>query len=224
MSHSTHETPSCHFSAEMSSSSHSQSEIKEKRRGRKPILLVDNNKKVVLKQHHFDYSEDFAERLSTFAKAHLDNNSKAFKTAWLLWKDANSDRIQNETMRMKDAGYEGNVEDKMYFSARYYYRKKAIREEEYPTEDEKKTPRKKYVSMDKMILKQMNDHILSHIYGSGTDEQLKNESMIVSNIVPSNAFLDYCSHFGISSDDVRTKKNYKNLFWRISKKVSNITV
>ena len=202
------------------------------RRGRKSnICLPDSSKQIVLKQHHFDYSEDFAELLSAFSKLHLEDNNKTFKTAWLQWKDANSDMIQTEIAKMKSAGYEGDVEEKMYFSARYYYRKKAIREQtNIATET---SPRKKYECTDKEILGQMNDHIIAYIYNLPTKQcsavsptcALANhpnaqitDDVIVRSVIPSEAYSDYCEKYGISEEE-RTKKNYKNLYWRISKKV-----
>ena len=198
----------------------SQTTETKRRRGRKSVVtLLDTDKKVVLKQHHFDYSNDFANQLFIFAKTHLDDTNKEFKTAWSLWTEANSDQIQKEISRMKDAGYEGNVEDKMYFSARYYYRKKAIRatttEDAEAEEEEDKTQRKKYESMEKTTLKQMNDHILSQIY---CDQDVSDS--IVRSIMPSKSFENYCSKYGISAEDARIKKTYKNMYWRISKKLS----
>lgn len=182
------------------------------RRGRKSnICLPDSTKPIILKQHHFDYSEDFAELLSAFSKLHLEDNNKTFKIAWLQWKDANSDMIQTEITKMKSAGYEGDVEEKMYFSARYYYRKKAIREQtNIATET---AHRKKYKCTDKDILVQMNNHIIAYIYNTQITDVMN-----IRNVIPSEAYSDYCEKYGILEEAI-TKKNYKNLYWRITKKV-----
>jgi hypothetical protein len=117
---------------------------------------------------------------------------------------------------MKNAGYQGSVEEKMYFSARYYYRKKAIREQTELPEDDQKLPRKKYECIDKDILVQMNEHIVSQIE-STPNQDVMNVS-IISNMRPSTAFSHYCEKYGFDCQDAHIKKTYKNLYWRISKK------
>ena len=175
--------------------------------------------KIVLKQHHFKYTDDFAAKISTFALSHLEDNNKQFKAAWKEWVATNTEAVKQEIEHMQQAGYEGSVEDKMYFSARYYYRKKAKKaiaeekEEEYERDDEK-TPRKKYEPLDKNILQQMNEHILSQIRKSITEEG-------ISEMTPSKSFANYCKQFAATEDVV--KKNYKNLYWRISKQTAKKT-
>jgi hypothetical protein len=186
------------------------------KRGRKSNMqMPDPNKKVTLKIHHFNYSDDFANQLATFATAHLEDNSKLFKKEWQTWKDANSALIQQEITKMQSDGFQGSVEDKMYFSARYYYRKKAIRDNEYADsqkqEPESNHPRKKYEMFDKTELGRMNTHILSQIYNA------MNEG-VIDQLSPSKSFAHYLEQYAISNECERTKKTYKNLYWRISKK------
>jgi hypothetical protein len=188
----------------------------QSKRGRKSTLsTLDPKKQIIMKQHHFNYSDEFAEKLANFAMAHLDDKNKEFKAAWTSWNDENNLMIECEIAKMKAAGYQWSVEDKMYFSARYYYRKKAIREQTEPTDDDVISPRKKYECIDKNVLIQMNEHILSQIELSTHDSQ---SGIVVSNMTPSKSFADYCKRFGICKDDANIKKNYKNLYWRISKK------
>ena len=196
-------------------------EIKKTSRGRKSALpMIDLSKQITLKQHHFNYSDEFVEKLANFAILHLDVRNKEFKTAWNLWKNENAEIVEIEVKKMKDAGYQGSVEEKMYFSARYYYRKRAIRENKNTDESNKdgKGERKKYESADKNTLIQMNDHIISQIESSA---QTSTNGSTVSNMTPSKAFADYCEKFSVCEDDANTKKKYKNLYWRISKKIAS---
>jgi len=189
------------------------------KRGRKSSLpSLDLNKQIVLQQHHFNYSDEFAENLANFATAHLEDKNKEFKAAWKAWKDANAPMIEDEIVKMKESGYEGSVEDKMYFSARYYYRKKAIKEKTEASNEEGICQRKKYECIDKNVLIQMNEHILSQIESSTHDSK---EGKVISNMTPSKSFADYCKRFSVCEDDLTVKKNYKNLYWRISKKVKD---
>lgn len=182
---------------------------KPQKRGRKSSIdILDLNSDIVLKQHHFNYSDDFADILARFATEHLEDKNKEFKAAWKMWIDDHSAEIDKETAKMKQEGYQGDVAEKMYFSARYYYRKKAIREQIEPANPDEKTPRKKYESIDKQVLVQMNDQIVLQF-------QTNNKSM-----TPSKAFAEYCKQHSIAEDDTKIKKTYKNLYWRISKQVS----
>jgi|LauGreDrversion4_2_1035121.scaffolds.fasta_scaffold16801_5 hypothetical protein len=197
-----------------------------KKRGRKPNVLPINNDcgKIVLQQHHFNYSDGFANELYNFAVIHLEDTNREFKKAWKEWTEENATQIREEINRMKKEGYPGSVEDKMYFSARYYYRKKAIknREEEEDDacseEEEDKPKRKKYECTDKELLTQMNEHIISKIYCLKSCDMVN--GTMVSKMTPSKAFLDYCNKYEIPIEDEQVKKTYKNLYWRISKKTS----
>ena len=181
------------------------------KRGRKSSISIstnDLNKTIVLKQYHFNYSESFATKLSEFAKAHLEDKSKEFKLAWKEWTKTNEEMVETEIERMKQDGYSGSVEEKMYFSARYYYRKKAMKEKDETIIPEPSSlpVRKKYELLDKTILVQMNQHVLSQMCK-------------LQNITPSIAFADYCEKYKTENEDNRIKKTYKNLYWRISKHI-----
>ena len=191
--------------------------IQTKTRGRKsviPFSKMDKTQHIILQQHHFNYSDDFADQLSKFATDHIEYKNKDFKLAWNNWTEKHATTIQQEIERMKSQGYEGSVEEKMYFSARYYYRKKAIREKnESKDQDENPQKRKKYESSEKQVLLQMSEHIILQISRGNSDI---NECR-VSNMTPSNAFANYCIKYDVMEDNAQIKKIYKNLYWRISK-------
>ena len=179
------------------------------KRGRKSSIdILDLNSDVILQQHHFNYSDNFADLLANFATEHLEDKNKEFKAAWKTWTDDHSAEIEKETAKMKQEGYPGDVAEKMYFSARYYYRKKAIREQTELKNPDEKTPRKKYESIDKHVLVQMNDQIVLQFQTNA------------NKMTPSKAFAEYCDQHNIAEDDAKMKKTYKNLYWRISKQVS----
>jgi hypothetical protein len=192
----------------------------QKKRGRKQsnIATSDLENKVMMKQHHFNYSEEFATMLASFATIHLEDDNNTFKTAWKEWVETHSSIMQSEIQKMKDEGYSGSVEDKMYFSARYYYRKRAIKEQNLlveTTDDDKS--RKKYESIEKPLLNKMREHILSQIYLQDNCSMVDGE--IVSNMTPSKSFKHYCLENVCLSEDSILKKHYKNLYWRISKQI-----
>ena len=189
-----------------------------KKRGRKSQMnLIDLDKEITLQQHHFKYSDKFAEMLAEFATEHSEYKNKEFKAAWKAWTSKHSKEIAEEIAKMKEDGYQGDVAEKMYFSARYYYRKKAIREQTDPVDPDEKTPRKKYESIDKQILVQMNDHIILRF---NRLSEVVDNAKTVKKATPSNSFADYCEKYKMDEDDAKIKKTYKNLYWRISKQIS----
>ena len=107
--------------------------------------------------YRFKFTEDFMEELYKFSKIHQYDERKDFKEAWKLWTEENQDIINDETIRLSNLGYEGDVVDKMFKSARYYFRKKS---------SEKKTPRqrRKYFKVNRELLDAMDRHIEENIF------------------------------------------------------------
>ena len=107
--------------------------------------------------YRFKFTEDFMTELYNFSKIHQYDERKDFKEAWKLWTEDNADLITTESTRLNDLGYDGNILDKMFKSARYYFRKKCI---------DKKEPiqRRSYISVNRELLDAMDRHIEEHIY------------------------------------------------------------
>jgi hypothetical protein len=100
----------------------------------------------------YKFTDDFTSELFKFSKIHQYDHRKDFKEAWKTWLEENVEIVEEETRKLKKLGYQGNVEDKMFKSARYYFRKKST---------EKKAPAKRrdYVSVGKLLLEAMDTHI-----------------------------------------------------------------
>ena len=109
--------------------------------------------------YRFKFTEDFMAELYNFAKIHQYDHRKDFKEAWVKWSEDNSEIIMNETERLLALGYqnEDNIDDKMFKSARYYFRKKS------PIKPEPKQ-RRQYISVDHDLLAEMDRHITNNIY------------------------------------------------------------
>jgi len=100
----------------------------------------------------FKFNDSVVELIHGFAKLHQFDDRHTFKEAWERWSEANYEQLSLEEKRLKDLGYSGNMYDKMYKSARYYFRKK---------EDIRPKPkeRKKYIGLDRDVLNNMDNHI-----------------------------------------------------------------
>jgi hypothetical protein len=114
-----------------------------------------------------------------------------------------------EYRRLKELGYDGDIFDKMFKSARYYFRKKST---------EKKEPAKRriYVGSQKDLLEAMDEHIKSNI-SSG-------------DFKPSDGFDEFCKqNVGLLKEEIavlcragltdsneikaKIKKTYKNRYF-----------
>ena len=109
-----------------------------------------------MKTYRYEFSEDFCKMLSDFAKIHQYDDRKVFKEAWSIWIEDNTDQVEQECRAICSNGYEGDALDKMFKSARYYFRKKSVLKKE-------SVPRKSYEKADPELLKQMDAHIKENL-------------------------------------------------------------
>jgi len=163
----------------------------------------------------FKFTDSIMEQLSHFAKIHQYDDRHTFKEAWTAWLDENDEAVAEEVNRLENLGYEGDIIDKMFKSARYYYRKKST---------EKKAPkeRRQYVSVQRELLDTMDSHIKKSIASD-------------NNFKPQNGFIAFCNsnrdvlqeavvklcETGITSgQDIQTKikKTYKNRYFMLVRK------
>lgn len=81
-----------------------------------------------VKTFRFEFSKDFIGELSRFSKVHQFDERRAYKESWQRWKmnPEIEDVIAREMRRLEESGYKGDIEDKMFKSGRYYFRKKSI--------------------------------------------------------------------------------------------------
>jgi hypothetical protein len=183
-------------------------EFDEKRHDEK----YEKNEKI--KIYRYKFSDGFIEELYKFSKIHQYDKRKDFKDAWELWLDTNSTLILEESTRLSDLGYDGDILNKMFTSARYYFRKKGT---------EKKEPRIRctYVGIQKELLDAMDNHITLNLNKS--------------SYKPSTGFVEFCKEhiellkqeiellikFNVVSPDEiknKVKKTYKNRYFMIINK------
>jgi len=161
--------------------------------------------------YRYKFTNEFTDELYKFSKIHQYDHRKDFKEAWEIWVDENSDLINGEVRRLTYIGYEGDKLDKMFKSARYYFRKKST---------EKKAPAKRriYVGSQKDLLEAMDDHIKTSILSGdfkpsdGFDEFCKKNVDILKEQI--NQLL----RAGITdSHEIKTKikKTYKNRYFLV---------
>ena len=167
-----------------------------------------------MKIYRYKFTEEFTTELFKFSKIHQYDHRKDFKEAWLVWVDDNQDIVESENRRLSSLSYTGDINDKMFKSARYYFRKKST---------EKKAPikRRNYVQVQKDLLDAIDEHIKNMIISKetkpsdGFDDFCKNNKDILSEEVKS------LCQFGMrDSNEIKNKikKTYKNRYFLIVSK------
>ena len=76
----------------------------------------------------FKFTNGFTSQLQEFSKIHKHDDTKTFKEFWHKWVDNNRNIVESEARTLENNGYVGNPYDKMYKSARYYYKNKSDKE------------------------------------------------------------------------------------------------
>lgn len=162
----------------------------------------------------FKFTQDFMDKLYIFSKIHQYDERKDFKEAWELWVEENEEEVNAEKRRITSLGYDGDVMDKMFKSARYYFRKKT---------DEKKAPkeRRKYISVSHDLLEAMDNHISRNIMNE--DYQPKNGFILFcrENEEILKSSINQMLQQGLNDSALiqeKIKKTYKNRHFIISKK------
>lgn len=157
----------------------------------------------------YKFTDDFTNELFKFSKIHQYDHRKDFKEAWKIWLEENEGIIEEEVRRLKNLGYDGDVLEKMFKSARYYFRKKST---------EKKAPlkRREYVGVNKTLLDAMDKHIRLGITiedfkpSDGFDEFCKKNKELLSEEVN-----NLCKNGFTDSNEIKNKikKTYKNRYF-----------
>jgi len=161
----------------------------------------------------YKFTQDFMDDLYQFSKIHQYDDRVSFKEAWEIWIEENEDSVNNEVNRIGELGYSGDIIDKMFKSARYYFRKKS-------TSKSVVSERQQYVGAQKELLDAMDRHIINNINSE--------------NYKPSDGFSDFCNlHIDNLKKEIayliennltdlktiqsKIKKTYKNRYFVISK-------
>jgi hypothetical protein len=199
--------------------------------------MTNNNTSIItqsigLKPLRVKFSDDMMEQLSIFSKIHQYDDRHSFNKYWADWiiMPDISELISGETLRINNLGFSGDIPDKMYKSARYYFRKK-------PLVQSLPVDRKEYEVVPKIVLETMDKHVKLQI-ASKLMVNLKDQIIKVS---PADSFNKFCDthqdiiliqinyEYGqteniVSSDQVckvmyKMKKIYKNRFYNIRVKI-----
>ena len=195
-----------------------------------------------IKTHRFTFSDNMVDEISCFSKLHQHDDRCDFKDAWNIWTQDSevSILIESETRRLRDTGFQGDIQQKLFKSCRYYFRNK-------PVPCEESVPRKQYECINKTTLQVMDQFIQSQFRSSASE---KTQSVNYITITPADSFHHFCTkHQSILVDYLKEnqtpsqlnietgqnqysksqarfimgkfKKTYKNRFYRIRVSMHN---
>jgi hypothetical protein len=176
--------------------------------------IYENNDHVNINIYRYKFTTEFMSDLFIFSKIHQYDHRSDFKEAWEKWTEDNENIVSAEVKRLTDLGYEGDIIDKMYKSARYYFRKKS-------TEKKPVALRRDYISVSKKLINAMDQHIRAEIHRD--------------DYKPSDAFDEFCKrNIDVLKENIaiickngltdaaeiknKIKKTYKNRYFLFASK------
>jgi hypothetical protein len=183
---------------------------------------------IKLKTFRFIYSSVFIKELEYFSKIHQYDDRKTFKEEWLKWIEGDeiNTLIENEINLAINQGYSGDIMDKMFKSARYYYRKKNNKQMDDEYDNKYGEEEQNFSGLSKEMIRVMDKHIITII------NKYIDETNMVSTVNPATAFDDFCiTHVDeitkeifklkekivlhVNDLNIKFKKSYKNRFYKI---------
>ena len=173
--------------------------------------------------YRFKLSDECNEALADFTQKNHFNigDRKRFKADWEIWCAQNQDIIDDESIRLRNCGYEGDCITKLFTSVRYYHVKNLIKDQEQlPTEQPPPQKKKRtYISYDKAFLEKISNHIMEHINYDNFKPAVGYDLFI--NTFTDDIVLerDRLRSDDFSDDDFsfKLKKTYKNRYFNIVK-------
>ena len=192
---------------------------------------MDIKKKVF----RFNFENETIELLKDFCKLHLDDSREDYKYSWNLWTRSNLELLEKETKRLNDMGYDGDVEEKMFKAAKYYFGKKCkVRYIESTSESDIRSwsdgecerhrvkfksngYKRNYVCVSHELITAMDEHIKTNILDTikrpadgYTNNEKTNPLLIAAEI---NSLMKLDNTFTKDFISKKIKKTYKNRYY-----------
>jgi hypothetical protein len=163
--------------------------------------------------YRFKFTKDFMEELYIFSKIHQYDERNDFKEAWKLWTEDNEEIINNEIKYLIDLKYDGDIMDKMFKSARYYFRKKS-------TEKKEPKQRRQYISVARDLLDAMDCHIEENIHNDNYQPKTGFILFCKANEILLKETITKIYEEGVKDIELiqdKIKKTYKNRYFKQTK-------
>ena len=164
----------------------------------------------------YQFSIGFTNSMHKFSKLTRNLDKDEFDSKFEDFYNKNKKTIESEESELRQSGFEGDIREKMYKSIRYYLKNK---------EETKPKKRRKYITINKDILTEMDNHIENIICKSPTKP-----AKCYNAFMNDNRFTEMISNCkdsvmqkseNITEDDfnLKIKKTYKNRYFLIQRKM-----
>jgi hypothetical protein len=162
--------------------------------------------------YRYKFSNLVTEQLFSFSKIHQYDDRASFKDAWKEWIKENNDLVEIEVRRLQNLHYEGDIIDKMFKSARYYFRKKN------PCIIEPKK-RGTYLTIQKELLDAMDKHISTSLINTKPSERFDDFCIQSQNILKEE-IIRLMNGNSNNAEEIKKKikKTYKNRYFLYNNK------
>jgi len=180
----------------------------------------------------YNFTDEIMTKLTAFAKLHVFDDRHAFKDAWTIWLEINEEDIRVERERLVGLGYRGNIIDKMFKAARYYFKNKNLDKDkdkdfldldldvdfldkDKDLDQDLKREKRFYIALDSEFLASIDAHIRRNINNkpsTGYDSYCESNPVIIKNEI--DRILAE-KHVSITSRicNQKIKKAYKNRYY-----------
>ena len=161
------------------------------------------------KIYRYNFSKDFIDKAYCFAQNFKDTDIDSFKDSWKRWIYNNENIVEKEKRLLYSNGYEGDIDVKMFKMVRYYLKNKT---------DKKPSKRRKYISLNKILLNEIDNHIKKSLHLK--PEIAYNNFEKECNLLITNELRELKQHLNENHSKEKIKKTYKNKFYRLKKSIN----
>lgn len=159
--------------------------------------------------YRYKFTDEFTNELYTFSKIHQYDHRKDFKEAWTVWIKENEEIVNSEVRRLTELSYDGDIIDKMFKSARYYFRKKS-------TEKKEPKERRAYQSVSRKLLDAIDLYLKNVVNNNDFKPSNSFDMFCKENIILlKEEVTQLCKNGFTDSEEIKNKikKTYKNRYF-----------
>lgn len=168
--------------------------------------------------YRFKFNIDLLNSIKEFSKIHSEDNGDEFLEAFQYWKIANNQIIKKEEERIIHLGFKGNIEEKIYRSARYYFKNK----KNTICKLKQKTIKTNYIQRNNKFFTMMIEYIERNpIKASLLFKEFINET---DEAISSEIKKEFCRlrSFELTQEEClqKIKKGFNNAYYKIKKQLN----
>tara|TARA_B100002051_G_scaffold184892_1_gene174997 strand:- start:405 stop:974 length:570 start_codon:yes stop_codon:yes gene_type:complete len=175
-----------------------------------------------VKTYRFKLGREIQSLVAEFAGRHAALPREAYKLAWNEWLKEHAVALREETNRLHHLGFRGDVEEKLFKSGRYYFRRHKPAQKKGAGEEGSARPRRHIPTT-----KDLRDTMDVHIRESYTDPGFRPATGYAAFCMAQKALLaeealELSSTYGLSQSATaeKLKRTYKNRYFLLRPKLA----